>query len=217
MRDCGRRVDGCLPARAMSAPRSRLFTARVVTARLVTVLAAVGVLLVGRPAPAAADTAGFSLPTASVRMVDGVYKLDAVARLRLSAPVRRALENGVPLTITWQVTIDRHRSWWFDAQAAEIVQRYRLEYHELSLQYVVTNLNTGERRAYTRLSVALDQIGTLIGFPLVDRMLVKPPRDYAGFARVRLEHDTLPLPLRLDALLSSDWDLESQWQTWSFD
>jgi len=207
MRDFGRRADGRQPARAMPAPRLCLVTA----------IAALAALLGSGPVAAVDDAPSFTLPSAAVRAVDGVYKLDAVARLRLTRPVRSALENGVPLTITWQITIDRHRSWWLDAQVAEIVQRYRLEYHELSLQYVVTNLNTGERRAYTRLHVALDQIGTLIGFPLVDRMLIDPPADYTGFARVRMEHDELPLPLRIDALLSSDWELQTKWRTWSFD
>lgn len=170
--------------------------------------------LVALPSPA---TAAFELPSAAVREVDGVYLLDAIARLELSDPVREALENGVDLHIAWEVDLDRERNWWLDADVASVVQRNRLEYHELSLQYIVANLNTGERRSFTRLSVALDHIGTLLGFPVVDSVLIDRPARYRGFVRVRLEHDRLPLPLRPTAFFSSAWDLESEWQPWRFE
>lgn len=191
----------------MPAPRLRLVSVALV---------AVAALFTGR-ASAESDDADFALPSASVRLVDGVYLLDAVARLELTPTVRDALDSGVELTIRWEVEVTRRRDWWLDADVARIVQRYRLEYHELSLQYVVTNLNTGQRRAYTRLAVALNRIGNLIGFPLVDRLLVEPPQLYTGHARVLLEHGTLPLPLRPMALLSPAWHLGTQWRELSFE
>ena len=161
--------------------------------------------------------AGFELPSAAVREVDGVYLLDAVADLELSAPVRSALENGVDLHITWEVEIERQRNWWLNADVAAVVQRNRLSYHELSLQYVVTNLNTGERRSFTRLARALRHVGTLIGFPVVDSVLIDDPTRHRGHVRVRLEHESLPLPLRPTALFGDGWDLESEWQSWRFE
>lgn len=183
---------------------------------LAVALVAVCALYGGRAA-AQADEPRFTLPSASARLVDGVYLLDAIARLDLTATVRDALDSGVALTIRWDIEVTRRRDWWLDADVARIVQRYRLEYHELSLQYVVTNLNTGQRRAYTRLAVALDRIGNLIGFPLVDRMLVEPPQLYTGHVRVLLEHGTLPLPLRPMALFSPAWHLGTQWRALSFE
>lgn len=167
---------------------------------------------------ARAAEGGISAPSASVRVVEGVYLLDSVARIRLTEPVRGALDNGVPLTFAWEVEIDRERGWWWpDATIAEVTQRYRLEYHALSLQYLVTNLNTGERRSFTRLPTALDFIGQLIGFPIVDRVLLDDPGRHIGYVRLRLEHNTLPLPLRPAALFSAAWYLETDWRTWSFE
>lgn len=191
----------------MPAPRLRLAAAALV---------AVATAYCGGAA-AAPDDAQFTLPSASVRLADGVYLLDAVARLALTPTVRDALDSGVELTIRWEVEVTRRRDWWLDADVARIVQRYRLEYHALSLQYVVTNLNTGQRRAYTRLAVALNRIGNLIGFPLVDRVLVEPPQRYTGHVRVRLEQGSLPLPLRPMALFSPSWHLGTQWRELSFE
>lgn len=173
------------------------------------------------PVPAIAQdsdaVAPFVLSNVSVRAVEAVYRLDAVARLRLTPPVREALDNGVDLTITWEIGIERQNDWWLDTDVAYITQRYRLTFHELSLQYVVTNLNTGQQRSYTSLRAALDRIGTLLGFPLIDRVLVDDGRQYNGHVRVRLQHDELPLPLRAIALFSGAWGLESEWYRWSFE
>ena len=182
---------------------------------------AVALLLPGGPAAAVAEGIdaehAFTLPDASVREVEGVYRLDAVARLRLTPAVREALDNGVDLTIAWEIEIDRSNRWWLDADVAYVTQRYRLSLHELSLQYVVTNLNTGQRHSYTRLQAALDRIGTLVGFPLADRVLLTDGGRYTGYVRVRLLHDELPLPLRAVALFAGAWDLESEWYRWAFE
>jgi len=182
-------------------------------------LRALALLLLLGPVPvaAAADAAPFKLPNATVRLADQVYRLDAVARLRLTPAVEDALHNGVDLTLTWEVSIERTRAWWLDADVAWIVQRYRLSFHELTRQYLVTNLNTGQSRSYTRVATALDEIGTLIGFPLVDRVLVENGEGLIGHVRIRLQHDQLPLPLRAVALFDDDWDLASEWYRWRFE
>lgn len=181
----------------------------------VALLAAVAATLL---VPVRAAQGGISVPSANVRAVDGVYLLDAVSRIDLTQPVRAALDSGVALTFAWEVEIGRERGWWWpEAEVAYVTQRYRLEYHALSLQYLVTNLNTGERRSFTRLPTALDFIGQLIGFPIVDRMLLDDPGRYTGYVRLRLEHNTLPLPLRPAALFSAAWYLETDWHEWSFE
>jgi len=169
-------------------------------------------------APARAAEGDISRPSASVRIVDGVYLLDSVARIELTEPVPAALDSGVALTFVWEVEIGRERGWWWpEAEVAYVTQRYRLEYHDLSLQYLVTNLNTGELRTFSRLPTALDFIGQLIGFPIVDRVLLDDPGRHTGYVRLRLEHSTLPLPLRPAALFSAAWYLETDWRAWSFE
>lgn len=210
-------VCGALPE-GREGPRRPLAVSRRPgpLSRLLLVLTLLGPLPAAA-APALEDAAAFELPSASVRLVEEVYRLDAVARLRLTPDVENALNNGVDLTITWEASIQRSRAWWVDADVAWIVQRYRLTLHELSRQYVVTNLNTGQQRSYTRVQTALDQIGTLVGFPLIDRVLVADGGRLTGQVRVRLQHDELPLPLRAVALFSDAWDLASEWYQWRFE
>ncbi len=186
--------------------------------RLLSYIALLAAMALTPFTPARAAEGGISLPSASVRVVDGVYLLDSVTRIELTKPVRDALDSGVALTFVWEVEIGRERGWWWpEGEVAYVTQRYRLEYHALSLQYLVTNLNTGERRSFTRLPTALDFMGQLIGFPIVDRVLLDDPSRHIGHVRLRLEHNTLPWPLRPAALFSAAWYLETDWRTWSFE
>ncbi len=169
------------------------------------------------PAVSAHADAPFSAPTVSVERADDVYALDALADLELTPPVREALEKGVDLHIRWQIDIERERGWWLDAEVASVVQHNRLSYHPLSRQYVVTNRNTGETRSFQRLDSALEAIGTLIDFPVVDTVLIDEPGRHRGYVRIHLVQGELPLPLRTTAFFSADWDLASEWRQWRFD
>ena len=102
----------------------------------------------------------------------------------------------------------------WDETVYSLVQRFRLEYHALSRQYLVHNLNSGERRNFSTRPAALRFMGRIHEFPLLDRSLLAPDRRYEGALRAQLALDTLPTPLRLFAYLSEDWQLTSEWYTW---
>ncbi len=160
------------------------------------------------------QAAGFDVIEASTRLGDGVYRLNAQIEYSLSEPALDALQNGVPLTIELLMEVRRRRSWVWDETVYSLVQRFRLEYHALSRQYLVHNLNSGERRNFSTRPAALRFMGRIHEFPLLDRSLLAPDRRYEGALRAQLALDTLPTPLRLFAYLSEDWQLTSEWYTW---
>lgn len=160
------------------------------------------------------QAAGFDVIEASTRLGDGVYRLNAQIEYSFSEPALDALQNGVPLTIELLMEVRRRRSWVWDETVYSLVQRFRLEYHALSRQYLVHNLNSGERRNFSTRPAALRFMGQIHEFPLLDRSLLAPDRRYEGALRAQLALDTLPTPLRLFAYLSEDWQLTSEWYTW---
>lgn len=160
------------------------------------------------------QAAGFDVIEASTRLGDGVYRLNAQIEYNFSEPALDALQNGVPLTIELMMEVRRRRSWVWDETVYSLVQRFRLEYHALSRQYLVHNLNSGERRNFSTRPAALRFMGQIHEFPLLDRSLLAPDRRYEGALRAQLALDTLPTPLRLFAYLSEDWQLASEWYTW---
>ena len=158
--------------------------------------------------------AGFTVLEAATRLENGVYRLDAQIRYRFSQATLEALQNGVPLTVAIEMEVRRRRGWLWDETVYALSQRFQLEYHALSRQYLVNNRNSGERRAFPSQAAALDFMGHIRHFPLLDQGLLAPDTEYVGAIRAVLALDALPTPLRLMSYLSDDWRLDSAWYTW---
>mgnify|MGYP001232452370 FL=1 len=163
---------------------------------------------------AGVSAAGFDIVSAATRLEGGVYRLNARIDYRFSPPALEALQNGVPLIVELEMEVRRRRAWVWDETVYALTQRFRLEYHALSRQYLVRNLNSGERRGFPTQSGALGFMGQLKDFPLLDQGLLTPGERYDGALRVLLDREALPAPLRLVAYLSDDWRLSSEWYTW---
>jgi hypothetical protein len=131
--------------------------------------------------------------------------------------MREALENGVGLFFELQIRITRQRRWWLDEEVASLRQRHLLEYHALSRQYVVKNLNTGINSTFPYLESALVSIGKVRNFPMLDASLLNRSDRYRVSLLVLLDKDQLPLPLRVRALVSDDWRNTSDTYSWRLD
>ena len=158
---------------------------------------------------------GFVVDQAATRLVDEVYHLEAHISLQFTPAVREALDSGVPLTLELDIEAVHPRKWLWSETVASLSQRYRLRYHALSGQYLVTNLNSNVQSSYGTLRAALRAIGTVDDLPILDRRLLKVGEHYDGRLRVQLDLGALPSPLRVWAQVSSDWRLSSDWYTWS--
>lgn len=157
---------------------------------------------------------GFEVIAASTKLESGVYRLNARIEYHFSGPALEALQNGVPLTVELEMEVRRRRSWVWDETVYALTQRFRLEYHTLSRQYLVNNLNSGERRGFPSRIAALQFMGQINDFPLLDKGLLATSERYEGALRAWLDIESLPAPLRLLAYLSDDWRLTSEWYTW---
>lgn len=179
----------------------------------VQIQAVVLMLCVGTAAPAArADE--FRIIAADTRLADGVYLLDAEVEFNLAEKPLDALKNGVPLVIENQIEIIQIRNWLPDTTVASLSQRYQLKYHPLTEQYLVTNLNSGERQNFRVMESALAGLGTVRGLPILDDTLLDSDAEYTVRMRVAIDLEALPAPLRLLAYISGEWRAKSQWQEW---
>jgi hypothetical protein len=165
--------------------------------------------------PASADEGDLRVRFADSYLRDGVYLLNMAADIRMPGEPRKALDSGVPLVFAIDIELQRTREWFPNAVQHEISQRYRLTYHGLSRRYRVENINTGVRDSFRSLESALWHIGTLRDFPLVDRVLLRESRHYLGTLQIYLDISELPLPLRPQAYLSSEWRFSSEVFQWS--
>jgi len=157
---------------------------------------------------------GFSVRSASTRLHDDVYMLDANIALEFGEKPLEALHNGIPLTLLIEIEVERKRGWWLDDEIAFLEQRYKIEYHALSHQYLLTNMNSGERTVSPRLEPLLHAIGTIYDFPLLDRNLTEQEGRYEVAIRALLDIEELPAPLRPIAYITPSWRIRSDWHKW---
>ena len=162
-----------------------------------------------------ANAANFKILRVETRLLEGVFLLDADINYELSTAALDALKNSVPLTLVLHVQVLRQRDWLWDETVADLQQRFRVEYHALAQQYVVTNLNNGVLNSFPTQYAALSHIGRVRDFPLLDRSLLETNTHYYGRLRAEIDVESLPAPLRPVAYLSRGWYLNSEWYPWS--
>lgn len=165
---------------------------------------------------AAVDEArpGIVIRGAHTELKDDVYYLDADIDYRFSKPALEALVKGVSLTVVLRIEILRSRKYLWSEKIAGLEQRYQLSFHALSQQYMLRNLNSGSTYTFPSLDAAMDALGTIVDLPIIDGNLLAQDESYSGRLFAELDVDQLPVPLRLQALISKDWQLNSEWYTW---
>lgn len=143
---------------------------------------------------------------------EGRYRVDADVRLALGEGVREALHNGIPLVFEVRAELRRENIMIPDALVAERHRRYRLEYRPLLERYVVTALHGAHTvETYLRLRDALDAIGKIRGWPLIERRQLDPSHTYYVRVRGELLLGELPLPLQLHAFVRPGWWVSTPW------
>lgn len=157
----------------------------------------------------------FVVRGATAELVDKVYRLNARIDYQLSERMLDALSKGIPLTMAMDIEVLRKRDYVWDEKIAAIEQRYQLSYRALTRQYLIKNLNTGVQNNFPSLQAALDELGTVISFPMLDRQLIDPGETYTAQVRARLDIEELPVPMRVLAYVYPGWRLKSEWYSWS--
>lgn len=157
---------------------------------------------------------GVVIREAHTELRDDVYYLQANIDYRFSRPALEALEKGVPLTVVMRIEILHERNYLWSRKVASLEQRYQISFHALSQQYMLRNLNSGSQYTFPSLEAAATVLGTVVDLPVIDGNLLEEGGAYSGRLMAELDVDQLPVPLRLLALVSKDWQLNSAWYTW---
>lgn len=167
----------------------------------------------GQRAP---EPPGIHIVEVRAELRDDVYYLDADIDYVPSRQIGEALERGVPVPVLLTIEILRERQYLWNETVATLEQRYELDYHGLTRQYVIRNINIGTQTAYPSLEAALAALGRIVDLPLIDANLLDPDAVYGGRLQARIDVNALPVPLRLRALVTPEWRLASEWHEWRF-
>nr|WP_240901497.1 DUF4390 domain-containing protein [Thioalkalivibrio sp. XN279] len=164
--------------------------------------------------PLAHADEGLVIVDAQTRLQDGVWYLDADIDYQLSATALEALESGLPLDFELDIRLERRRRIIWDAEFAELRQRYQLQFHALTERYITRNLNSGEQSSHASLGAALQALGQVRGLPVIDDALIDPDTKYFVEFRAAVEIKRKGGPLAVVRLFWNDWRTESEWLRW---
>lgn len=162
-----------------------------------------------------AQESALRFENAGTYLDNGVYYLDAFARLDLGEEPERALINGVELHFLVEIVVQRRRRFWIDTPVLERRLRHTLHFYDLTRHYRVDNSQTGESQNFRSLSAALNYLGQISRFALIESSKLKQSRQYNARISVSLDSTRLPGPLAARAMVSRDWNLQSEEFQWS--
>jgi hypothetical protein len=178
---------------------------------------AMGAALAVEPARGDGLEGRFEVRSADLELKDGVYHLNARIDLPVSEAVRRGLAEGVPLGLELDLDIERVRQLLPNSRVAELTQRYHLQYNAVSARYILRNDNSGQQESLGTVDVALEQLSTVHGLPVLDRSLIASDRRYEASVRARIDYGSVPFTVRVLMFWVNEWHRESDWYTWTFE
>ena len=153
--------------------------------------------------------------SAASNVYDGWHVLDASIRFSFDAELFVALEHGVQLNIDVLAEIRRQRKWLWDPVISSHRLGFTLQHHPLTGAYVVTEPVARTRHEFPDAREALQFLGTIRNYHLLNAGLLSQDEAYDGYIMARLNIDALPAPLQPVAYVSRKWRVESPWLKWS--
>jgi Domain of unknown function (DUF4390) len=203
----------------MNAPRATTFGLNRCRASLPSRLAWLWIAVMAlwmQPSWADGLEGRFEIRTASLELKDSVYQMNSRLALPISESVRRALAEGVPLSLELDLNIKRVRQLLPNSTIAELTQRYHLQYNAVSARYILKNDNSGQQESLGTLDAALEQLADIKSLPVLDKALIQSDRRYEANLRAKVDFGTVPFTLRLLMFWVSDWHRDSDWYAWTF-
>ncbi|MGD2128495.1 MAG: DUF4390 domain-containing protein [Lysobacterales bacterium] len=166
------------------------------------------VVLTASACTAPAEETRFRIEGIDAQWSSGRLNVTCRQRLALSDEAREALVHGVPLTLDVEFIL---REAGTQSRVAKFNREYEIRYLPLSEHFQVTDIEGQGVRTYPRLRHALAWLSRL---QLSFETGILPGGDYELLARSRLDMLQMPPPMRLPALLSSQWRHDSSWTAW---
>ncbi|OED37429.1 hypothetical protein AB833_23700 [Chromatiales bacterium (ex Bugula neritina AB1)] len=159
-------------------------------------------------------SASMRFESAGTYVKNNTYYLDSFARLDLGDAPAKALANGVELYFLVEIAVHKNRRWWIDTPVIERRLRYRLYYYDLTRHYRVENMQSGKSTNFRSLAAALRKLGRLNQYALMPVTQIDERDSYTASIKVELDRTRLPGPLMAQALVSKEWQLESEVFRW---
>lgn len=164
--------------------------------------------------PVHAQTPRIEIKDVTINRHDDNYQLSANIAYNLSSKARNALQKGIPLYWEVSVKVVQSRNWIWDKTIFSYSTRFRIQFQALFNSYRVTRIENNESESYSNLQAALTDMGLIKDLKLVNQSEMDPDENYYAGIKVNFDRESLPLPLRPESYVNSQWYLSSDWMLW---
>jgi hypothetical protein len=141
-------------------------------------------------------------------------------KIELSEDVQAAIDSGVSLTFENEYADAKHFL-FFDWHTDIVRHEFVVTRHTLSNRYLVHESNKVAPRIFSSTRETMTFISqAALGYfsKYISKRQKQQPGSHAEHKmRLRLSKTKLPGPMRLNAFIASDWDLDSGWTSWQSD
>lgn len=154
------------------------------------------------------------IESAFIVVDQGVLQLNAHIQYPSSDDIRTALQDGITLEFDLDVSLSRHRRFWFNAAVLDQTLRRQLTYHAVTGRYVWRNEQGVEQESFPTLEDALDRIGRFEDLPILVQNQLPGEGPWPVAVRAGVRRGQMPDALRTLVFWSDDWHRTSDWYTW---
>lgn len=161
----------------------------------------------------AAEAVAFSKPQLSVTEDQFYLVLHGNLGFTFSQAALEALDNGLPLTISTEISIVDPGKWFWNKEIWSANYSQQIYYHALSQQYLVKDIQSSYPTAALSRGAAIQALGDIKRLKLVENSVLGSMERYEVQLTTHLDINSLPTPLRPLAYLSEDWRLQGKWKT----
>ncbi len=151
----------------------------------------------------------------SSQLVDNGYYLDARINFELHDDVLDALDHGVDLNIDIIIKVKEKRKWFRDRLYKQDRVKFKLGHRPLSDVYIVTNIGRSEQRQFDRLENALNYLGTIDHYFILNNENLDDGQQLTGSLKAEVNVGNLPPPLKPIAFIANKWQSDSKWRRWA--
>ena len=157
---------------------------------------------------------GIKIKSFELEKVDNDWLLNAAFQIELSPGLEDAVQKGVVLYFQTEFDLMRSRWYWFDEKSVLVQRQTRLSYQPLTQQYRIAS--EGFTFSAKTMSEALQAVGSIGGWRVIDGAQLDPSKSYAASMRMSLDLSKLPKPFQVNALNNREWNVSSDWYRFLF-
>ena len=126
------------------------------------------------------------------------------------------VRNGIPLSFSFDIELERVRSKWFDVTLVEKTITHTLTYDAIKEEYTVTMSEKKNPQVTRSRKKARQLMAEINGLEVIELNKLIPDAPYALQMKATLVENTLPLGMHYVLPFTSLWNFETDWRTIEF-